>query len=52
MIAEHKGEIPFVVLIIPYLSGVGLGLNLLSEANVTWLAISILSLSLFLLRSI
>jgi competence protein ComEC len=26
MIAEHKGEIPFVVLLLPFLAGIGLGI--------------------------
>jgi competence protein ComEC len=26
MTAEHKGEIPFVVLLLPFLAGIGLGI--------------------------
>jgi competence protein ComEC len=36
---EHKGEIPVVVLILPFLLGIGLGINLLAGANTTWLII-------------
>jgi competence protein ComEC len=46
MIANHKGEIPFVVLIIPYLLGIVLGLNLPSNAN------ALLLISCFLLLSL
>jgi competence protein ComEC len=40
MLANHKGEIPFVILIIPFLLGIALGLNLLAGANVHWLLFS------------
>lgn len=46
MIANHKGEIPVVILLLPFLLGIGLGLNLLAGANVTWLSISFFSLCL------
>ncbi len=39
MIADHKGEIPFVVLIVPYLLGIGLGINLLSGTNLNRLTV-------------
>jgi len=44
MIANHKGEIPVVILLLPFLLGIGLGLNLLAGANVTWLLIAFFSL--------
>jgi competence protein ComEC len=37
MIAEHKGEIPVFVLILPFCAGIGLGINLLSGTNINWL---------------
>jgi competence protein ComEC len=37
MIANHKGEIPVVVLLLPFLFGIGLGIDLLSNADVLWL---------------
>jgi competence protein ComEC len=46
MIANHKGEIPFVVLIIPFLLGIGFGLNLLAGANVTVLGICFIAISI------
>ncbi len=46
MIANHKGEIPFAVLIIPYLLGIGLGLNLLAGADLSWLTIIFFSLGI------
>lgn len=45
MLADHKGEIPFVLLIIPYLLGIGLGLNYFSGANVHWLLASVMLFS-------
>jgi competence protein ComEC len=44
MIAKHKGEIPVVILLLPFLLGIGLGLNLLQGANLTWLLIAFLIL--------
>jgi len=41
MIPNHKGEIPFVLLIIPYLLGLGIGLNFLSDAYILPLVIVI-----------
>lgn len=46
MIANHKGEIPFVILLIPFLLGIGIGLNFISYAYITPLTILFLSLSL------
>ncbi|MDF2433316.1 MAG: competence protein ComEC [Mucilaginibacter sp.] len=37
MIANQKGEIPFVILLLPFLLGITLGLNLLSNADSNWL---------------
>jgi competence protein ComEC len=45
MIANHKGEIPFVVLIIPFLLGIGIGLNFLPGAYATLFAILFFALS-------
>ncbi len=44
MIPNHKGEIPVVVLLLPFLLGIGFGVYLLSGANVNWL----IAVSLFL----
>ncbi|GAC1309152.1 MAG: ComEC/Rec2 family competence protein [Mucilaginibacter sp.] len=46
MIANHKGEIPFVILLLPFLLGIGLGLGLFSGANITGLIIAFLILSI------
>jgi competence protein ComEC len=45
MIANHKGEIPVVLLLVPFLLGITLGLNLLSGANVNWLLAGFVVLS-------
>ncbi len=46
MIANHKGEIPFVILILPFLFGIAVGLNfLIASSWLTWLTISLLVLS-------
>jgi competence protein ComEC len=37
MIPNHKGEIPVVILLVPFLLGIVLGLNLLQGANINWL---------------
>ena len=37
MIANHKGEIPVVVLLLPFLFGIGFGIDLLSTADARWL---------------
>jgi len=37
MIANHKGEIPFFLLLLPFLSGIGLGINLLAGADLNML---------------
>ena len=46
MIANHKGEIPFVILLIPFLLGICTGLNFILAAYLTTLAILLFSLSL------
>jgi len=46
MIPNHKGEIPAVLLLLPFLPGIGLGLNLLAGANSTWLIATFAALSL------
>jgi competence protein ComEC len=45
MLADHKGEIPIVLLIVPYLLGIGLGLNYLSGTNINWLLAAFFMLS-------
>ncbi len=35
MLANHKGEIPVVILLLPFLFGIALGLNLLASTNPT-----------------
>lgn len=37
MIPNHKGEIPVVILLLPFLSGIMAGLNLFAGADVNWL---------------
>ena len=46
MIANHKGEIPVVVLLIPFLLGIGLGINLFPGINPNWLIALFFGLSL------
>lgn len=46
MIANHKGEIPFVILIIPFLLGITVGLNFLSVSLFIGLTGALLLLSL------
>lgn len=45
MIANHKGEIPFVLLLLPFLLGIGLGLTLWSGVRVSWLPALLFALS-------
>jgi competence protein ComEC len=45
MIANHKGEIPFVILIIPFLLGITLGLNYAGFADTSILIILLIVLS-------
>jgi len=46
MIPNHKGEIPAVLLLLPFLLGIALGLNLLAGANTTWLIAVFAALSI------
>lgn len=46
MIANHKGEIPFVVLLLPFLLGIGLGLCFSSIAYCYWAIVPVAVLSL------
>lgn len=39
MIAAHKGEIPFVVFLIPFFAGIACGLNVFPAADSLWLSI-------------
>ncbi len=39
MLDAHKGEIPFVIFLIPFLTGIACRLNLFPAASVTWLYI-------------
>ncbi|GAA4333432.1 ComEC/Rec2 family competence protein [Mucilaginibacter gynuensis] len=45
MIAGHKGEIPFIILLIPYLLGIAFGIGCLSAAPVWLFGIAFLLLS-------
>src|ERR1700722_11674955 len=44
MIANHKGEIPFVILLIPFLLGITLGLSFAGFAETSILLILLLTL--------
>jgi competence protein ComEC len=46
MIAKHKGEIPFLILLIPFLLGLMNGLNTLSNGWIKWPFISVIALSI------
>ncbi|MEO6979241.1 MAG: hypothetical protein ABI113_12710, partial [Mucilaginibacter sp.] len=37
MIANHKGEIPFLILSLPFILGIGLAITFPSPANINWL---------------
>lgn len=53
MIANHKGEIPFFILLIPFLLGIGLGIGPLSGARTNWLLVIFFVLGLiFILLNI
>jgi competence protein ComEC len=43
MIADHKGEIPFVVLLLPFLAGTGLGIYYPSAAFSLFLSVTLYS---------
>ena len=45
MIANHKGEIPFLILLMPFILGIGLAINFSAGANVNWLTIAFLTLT-------
>lgn len=45
MLTNHKGEIPFVILLIPFLLGITAGLNFARLAETTFLIIALLTLS-------
>src|ERR1700761_3992470 len=45
MLANHKGEIPVFALLLPFLLGIGLGLNLFAGANTIWLLFVLICLS-------
>jgi competence protein ComEC len=46
MVANHKGEIPFIVLIIPFLLGITLGLSFSSATYFIWILAPLLLLSM------
>ena len=53
MIPNHKGEIPVVILLAPFILGILLGLNLLPVANASWLSAMLLVFSIvFILLNI
>ena len=53
MIAKHKGEIPVVVLLLPFILGISLGINVLSHADINLLTGSFLLVSIiFILLNI
>ncbi|HTD98298.1 MAG TPA: ComEC/Rec2 family competence protein [Mucilaginibacter sp.] len=53
MIANHKGEIPFVILLLPFLAGIALGLHFSSALYVPFLEITLISLAIiFILLNI
>ncbi|HAL80897.1 MAG TPA: hypothetical protein DCO83_00615 [Mucilaginibacter sp.] len=45
MIPNHKGEIPVVILLVPFLLGIGLGLSLPAGPGIFWLSIIFFALS-------
>ena len=52
MIATHKGEIPFLLLLIPFVFGIGFGINLFPATKAFWILIpaSIFAFLFFLLN--
>jgi competence protein ComEC len=53
MIATHKGEIPFVVLLLPFLAGIGLGIHYPSAGFFLFLSVTLYSLAfIFILLNI
>jgi len=43
MIATHKGEIPFIILLLPFLAGIGIGINFIPDSFSTVLSIILYS---------
>jgi competence protein ComEC len=41
MLANHKGEIPVAILLLPFIAGIALGINYLSGADTGWLSITL-----------
>jgi competence protein ComEC len=53
MIANHKGEIPFVILLLPFLLGIGFGLHFSNASYISFLEIALLlSAFVFILLNI
>ena len=52
MLANHKGEIPFLILLLPFLTGIALGLNFASGQYlfILWVLFGLLCLSFILLN--
>src|ERR1700744_2914557 len=46
MIANHKGEIPIFILLIPFILGITLAVNFPANSSLQWLIISLITLSL------
>jgi competence protein ComEC len=46
MIANHKGEIPFLILLLPFILGIGLAINFPFAKGIKWFTISLFVLSL------
>ncbi|MDO3641104.1 ComEC/Rec2 family competence protein [Mucilaginibacter sp. L3T2-6] len=45
MIANHKGEVPFLILLLPFILGIGLAINLPPVADIHWLTIAFSALT-------
>ena len=54
MIARHKGEVPFAVLLIPFIAGIAFGLRFAPAANpaILWFIFSFLAVSFYILSKI
>ncbi|MES2110608.1 MAG: ComEC/Rec2 family competence protein [Bacteroidota bacterium] len=46
MIANHKGEIPFLILLLPFIMGIGLAINLPQFADINWLTAAFFALTI------
>ena len=46
MLADHKGEIPFVILLLPFLAGIAIGINFSSSVYLISLIISFIGLAI------